>query len=64
MRQLADKEFHFEIRAALMALDHAVVRDLSGPEARRKVALDRAADAVWSHFARYVIYEPGKAKDD
>jgi len=58
MRKLTDREFHFEIKAALMAIDHAVIRDLSASEASRKVALDVAADTIWAHFADYEIYGP------
>jgi hypothetical protein len=64
MSQLSDQEFHSEIRAALMALDPAVLRGLAGSEVRRKVALDQAADAFWAHFACYVIYDPGRSKNE
>lgn len=58
MRKLTDREFHFEIKAALMQLDYATIRDLGGTEAERKLALDVAADAAWTHFANYEIYGP------
>lgn len=58
MRKLTDREFHFEIKAALMQLDYATIRDLGGPEAKRTVALDVAADAVWARFADHEIYGP------
>jgi hypothetical protein len=58
MRKLTDREFHFEIRAALMQLDHATIRDLGGAEVTRKQALDVAADMIWARFANYAVYGP------
>ncbi len=56
MRRLTDREFHFEIKAELMQVEHATIRDLAGPETKRKLALDIEADAMWARLADLKIY--------
>ena len=59
MHQLSGDELHFEIRAALMQLSYATLRDLAGDEQQRKVALDVAADVIKARLDRFEMYGPG-----
>lgn len=61
MRQLTGDELHFEIRAALMQLSYATLRDL-GDEARKQVALDTAADVVKA-WLEEVANRPAGSRD-
>ncbi len=63
-RRLGDAELHFEMKAALMRIDHPVVRDLAGSERRRAVALDAAATVLAAHFREHVVIAPHSHDDD
>jgi PilZ domain len=64
MHRLTGDELRFEIKAALMQLSHATLRDLGADEKRRLAALDVAADVIKARVERLAGAQPISGEAD